>query len=42
MNINELRNKRKTLVETMDGFLEAKRDKNGVLISAGEDAPRSP
>ncbi len=37
MNITELRNKRKTLVETMDGFLEAKRDKNGVL-SAEDDA----
>ena len=37
MTITELRNKRKTLVETMDGFLEAKKDKNGVL-SAEDDA----
>ena len=41
MTITELRGKRKTLVETMDGFLEAKKDKNGVLSAEDDAAYRS-
>ena len=41
MTITELRSKRKTLVETMDGFLEAKKDKNGVLSAEDDAAYRS-
>ena len=35
MTITEMRNKRKKLIETMDGFLDTHKTKNGTL--SGED-----
>ena len=37
MTITEMRNKRKKLIETMDGFLDTHKTKNGTL-SAEDDA----
>lgn len=42
MTITEMRNKRKKIIETMDGFLDTHKTKNGTLSGEDDKKPTKP